>query len=331
MGIELPPVIFGTSCLGNLYEALPYQTKLSIVKECIIHSPGIPIFDTAGKYGAGLSLEVLGKCLNELNVAPEKVIISNKLAWYRTALNTEEPQFEKGVWKNLTHDAVQRISYQGILDCYHQGNELLGNYQAQMLSVHDPDEYLSNAKNKEEEDALYNDILDAYRALLELKQLGKILGIGVGSKNWKVIQRIANDVPLDWVMVANSLTLHSHPKELIAFIEDLNRQNITVINSAVFNGGFLIGSNFYNYKEVDFNSDYGNALQQWRDGFFECCKLCNIKPVEACFNFGFNIGGVKSVALNTSNPNKVKSNIEMATKQIPNSFWDAMRVKGLLE
>jgi len=108
MGIQLPPVIFGTSCLGNLYEALPYQTKLSIVKECIIHSPGIPIFDTAGKYGAGLSLEILGKCLNDLNVAPEKVIISNKLAWYRTELTTDEPQFEKGVWKDLTHDAVQR-------------------------------------------------------------------------------------------------------------------------------------------------------------------------------------------------------------------------------
>jgi D-threo-aldose 1-dehydrogenase len=107
MGIQLPPVIFGTSCLGNLYEALPYQIKFSIVKECIIQSLGIPIFDTAGKYGAGLSLEVLGKCLYELNVAPEKVIISNKLAWYSTELTTDEPQFEKGVWKDLTHDAVQ--------------------------------------------------------------------------------------------------------------------------------------------------------------------------------------------------------------------------------
>ncbi len=328
--IQLPPVIFGTSCLGNLYEALPYETKLAIVRECINHSPGIPMFDSAGKYGAGLSLEVLGQCLKDLNVPPDQVIISNKLAWYQTELTTAEPQFEKGVWKNLTHDAVQRISYQGILDCYHQGNELLGNYHSQMASVHDPDEYLATAKNKAEEDALYDDILEAYRALLELKQSGKIAGIGVGSKQWKVIQRIASDVPLDWVMIANSLTLHSHPQELIDFIAELNKKNITVINSAVFNGGFLIGSNFYNYKEVDPSGEEGKALHQWRNAFFACCKQYNIEPAEACFNYGFNIPGVKSVALNTSNPNKVQRNIAMATKQIPQGFWNAMHDDGLV-
>ena len=329
--IQLPSVIFGTSCLGNLYEALPYETKLSIVRECINHSPGIPMFDSAGKYGAGLSLEVLGQCLKDLNVPPDQVIISNKLAWYQTKLTTAEPQFEKGVWKDLTHDAVQRISYQGILDCYHQGNELLGNYQSQMASVHDPDEYLATAKNKEEEDALYDDILEAYRALLELKHLGKIEGIGVGSKQWKVIQRIASDIPLDWVMIANSLTLHNHPKELIDFIAALNEKNITVINSAVFNGGFLIGSNFYNYKAVDASTQEGKALHQWRNDFFACCKQFNIEPAEACFNYGFNIPGVKSVALNTSNPNIVQRNIAMATKQITQGFWDAMRKNGLIE
>ncbi len=33
--LQLPPVIFGTSCLGNLYEAVPYEIKLAIIKECI--------------------------------------------------------------------------------------------------------------------------------------------------------------------------------------------------------------------------------------------------------------------------------------------------------
>ena len=42
---------------------------------------------------------------------------------------------------DLKHDAVQDISYQGILDCYEQGNTLLGKYQARLVSVHDPDEY----------------------------------------------------------------------------------------------------------------------------------------------------------------------------------------------
>jgi len=57
----------------------------------------IAVFDSAGKYGAGLALEVLGQCLEELNVPPEKVVISNKLAWKRIPLpEGAEPTFEPG-------------------------------------------------------------------------------------------------------------------------------------------------------------------------------------------------------------------------------------------
>ncbi len=329
--IQLPQVIFGTSCLGNLYQAIPYETKLAIVRESITYSPGIPMFDSAGKYGAGLALETLGKCLQDLHVKPDAVLISNKLGWYQTALTIPEASFEKGVWKDIANDAVQKISYQGILDCFEQGNKLLGNYQSQFVSVHDPDEYMVAAKNKDEEEKLYNEILEAYRALHELKAKGKVKSIGVGSKEWRLIQRISRDVSLDWVMVANSLTLHSHPAQLIEFIAELNDKGVTVINSAVFNGGFLIGSDFYNYKEVDKTKAEGFALYKWRDAFFSLCKQFNIEPAEACFNYGFNIPGVKSVALNTSKPANVKKNIDMATKEVPKNFWAAMIDKGLLD
>jgi len=328
--IKLPPVIFGTSGLGNIYHDTPHETKLAIVRECVKNAKGLPMFDSAGKYGAGLALEMLGKCLKELNVKPDEVLISNKLAWYQVPLTTPEPTFEKGVWVNINHDAVQRISYQGILDCFEQGNELLGDYSSQMASVHDPDEYLATATNKEEEDKLYQDILDAYRALAELKAQGKVNSIGVGSKQWRVIQRISKDVDLDWVMIANSLTLHSHPKELIDFIAELHKKDVSIINSAVFNGGFLIGGDHYNYKYVDKTSEKGEALYGWRERFFALCESFKVTPAEACFNFGFNMPGVTSVALSTTRPEKVKGNIEMATKEIPQAFWQAMEKEGLI-
>jgi D-threo-aldose 1-dehydrogenase len=327
---KLPPVILGTSSLGNLYQATPYETKLAIVK-AFVENTELPVFDSAGKYGAGLALEALGQCLRDLNIPQDKVMISNKLAWVRTPLTTPEPTFEKGVWIGINNDAVQKISYDGILECFYQGNELLGTYVPQMVSVHDPDEYLATATNEAEEAVLYNDVLEAYRALADLKAQGKVSSIGVGSKQWKVIQRIANDVALDWVMIANSLTLHSHPKELISFIAGLHQKGVVVINSAVFNGGFLIGSNFYNYQEVDATTEAGKALYAWRDDFYTVCKQFDVQPAEACFNFGFNIEGVTSVALSTTKPEKIKPNIEMATKQIPPAFWQAMVDAGLLE
>lgn len=327
---NLPPVIFGTSCLGNLYEATSYETKRAIVKACIDHSPGKAVFDSAGKYGAGLALESLGQCLADLNVSPDDVLISNKLGWYRVPLTTPEPTFEPGVWKALKNDAVQRISYAGILDCFHQGNQLLGHYTSRLASVHDPDEYLAQATSPEEEEALYQDILNAYRALADLKKDGQIAGIGVGSKQWRVIQRITRDVELDWVMIANSLTIHDHPADLIGFIQLLQQRNIQVINSAVFNGGFLIGSDYYNYQLVDKQTPEGKELYAWRTKFWAICQQFGLQPAEACFNFGFTIPGVSSVALSTTKPAKVKSNIAMATHTLPAAFWTTLAAEGLI-
>lgn len=329
--IMLPPIIFGTSGLGNIYHETTYEKKFSIVKECINDAIGIPMFDSAGKYGAGMALEVLGKCLKELEVNPDDVVISNKLAWYQVPLKTPEPTFEKGIWKHLTHDAVQRISYQGIIDCYQQGNALLGNYNSGMASVHDPDEYLATANNKEEEDRLYQDILEAYRALGELKAQGKVKSIGVGSKQWKVVERISKDVKLDWVMIANSLTLHSHPIELVEFIGELCKKGISVINSAVFNGGFLTGGDHYNYRYIDGTTEEGKELFRWRHDFFEICHSFGILPAEACMHFGFNIAGITSIAISTTNQYKVRNNINMLKKQIPAHYWETLVSKGLME
>ena len=107
--INLPPIIFGTSGLGNLYVDMDEEAKCEIIKEYVRLSNGPVVFDSAGKYGAGLALEVIGNCLRRLNVSAEDVIISNKLGWLQL-IKTAEPTFEPGVWKNLKHDAVQKIS-----------------------------------------------------------------------------------------------------------------------------------------------------------------------------------------------------------------------------
>jgi D-threo-aldose 1-dehydrogenase len=113
-------------------------------------------------------------------------------------------------------------------------------------------------------------------------------------------------------------------------VEELHNQQTTVINSAVFNGGFLVGKDFFNYVKVDKSTDEGKKLYAWRTSFFELCNEFEIHPAAACMNFGLNIPGVDSIAISTSRPEKVKENIEMATMKIPETFWDAMKRNGLL-
>jgi D-threo-aldose 1-dehydrogenase len=330
-GINLPGVIFGTSGLGNLYVALDDDVKQAIVKQSILNSRKPAVFDTAGKYGAGLALESLGKALRNEAVDPNDVVISNKLGWLRTELKTAEPTFEPGVWKGLKYDAVQNISYDGILECYEQGKQLLNGYHTAFVSVHDPDEYLMAAVDDQDRARRYQDILDAYRALAELKRKGEVQAIGVGAKNWKTIEQITNDVELDWVMIANSMTIHSHPAELLTFMHDLEARGIAIINSAVFNAGFLTGGDFYNYRLINQQSKEGMALFEWRNSFHTICNDFNIKPAAACVQFGLSAPGVTSIALSTTNPERVKQNIAMAEAMIPVLFWQQLCNEGLID
>ncbi|MCK7554718.1 aldo/keto reductase [Chitinophaga sedimenti] len=270
MAMNIPKVIFGTSALGNLYTSLTPAEKTEIVKACIAASPVPAVFDTAGKYGAGLALEALGNSLRELGVPQQAVMISNKLGWYRIPLTGDEPAFEPGVWKDIQFDAEQRISYEGILQCYEQGNELLGGYHASLVSVHDPDEYLAAAVSGDERAKRLADIKDAYRALFELKSHGRIQAVGVGAKDWRVIREITDMLALDWVMIANSMTLHTHPDELLDYMAHLQSKGTGIINSAVFNGGFLTGGDYYNYRLVDKEHV---ALMHWRDQFLQFAPI----------------------------------------------------------
>lgn len=330
-GVKIPPIIFGTSALGNLYTALSDDVKLEIVSQCFEHVATPVVFDSAGKYGAGMALEKLGEALLKLNIAPENVVISNKLGWKRSPLLTDEPTFEKDVWKNIQHDAIQDISYDGILSCYDQGNKLLGDiYQPQLASVHDPDEYLNAATSSRDRDRRFANIMGAYKALSELKAGGKVRAVGVGAKNWKVIEAISRETSLDWVMFANSMTIMHHPTDLVEFMQHLHAKNISIVNSAVFHAGFLIGGDYFDYKLIKPDTDENKFLFQWRETFFELCKKHNVLPAVACVHFAKTAPGVVSIALNTSNPKRIKSNVDSVTSHVPDEFWYDMKEKLLI-
>jgi len=326
---QIPDVIFGTSGLGNLYVALPDDVKANIVSEAVKHGPQPLVFDSAGKYGAGLALECLGRGLALAGVKPDDVIISNKLGWLRTELIGPEPTFEPGVWKDLQHDAVQQISYDRIIACYEQGNTLLNGYKAAWVSVHDPDEYLAGAVTAQERDQRYADILDAYRALNELKLQGHVKAVGIGAKDWKVIQRISRDVELDWVMIANSMTMHDHPADLIEFMKQLSARQIVIINSAVFNGGFLTGLDYYNYQPV--SPETRPELYRWRETMYSICEAFDVRPEAACVAFGKCAPGVRSIALNTTNVQRVAKNAGITKTIIPEAFWRSLVSHQLID
>ena len=331
-GISVPPIIYGTSYLGNLYRNIPYDEKLALIRKWFECTETLVVIDTAGKYGAGLALEIIGKGLGDLGIAPEDIIISNKLGWYRVPLKTKEPTFEPGAWAGLENDAVQVFSYDGIIRCYEQGNELLGGtYRSEVVSVHDPDEYLFAAKNDEDRDRRLSEVLEAYRALFDLKKEGKVKAVGIGSKDWYSIRSLYEHVPFDWVMLANSFTIFSHPPDLLAFMDRLQKEGVGIINSAVFHGGFLTGGDLFDYQDIPPDSEKGKIIFPWREGFSEACRLNHVNPANACMQFGISHPAIASIALNTSKPEKMDHNTEVLFNKLPGAFWEDLKTERLID
>jgi D-threo-aldose 1-dehydrogenase len=331
-GLSVPQVVYGTSYLGNLYTALPYENKLDLMKKWFECTENPVVIDTAGKYGAGLALEMIGKGLADMEIHPDDIVISNKLGWYRVPLATEEPTFEPGAWVDLEYDCIQTFGYEGIIKCFEQGNDLLGGlYKSEVVSVHDPDEYLMAAGSAKDRDKRLLEILDSYRALFDLKKQGKVKAVGIGSKDWTIIRELYDHVPFDWVMFANSFTIFNHPAELLSFMDKLNEDGVGIVNSAVFHGGFLTGGDKFDYQDVDPESDKGATLFGWRDAFNTLCEKHGVNPGDACLHFGLSHPAIVSIALNTSKPHKMNRNVEIILKKIPADFWAELKAEELID
>ncbi|MBP5319616.1 MAG: aldo/keto reductase [Kiritimatiellae bacterium] len=306
------PVIFGTSCLGNLYRVVPPETKRAIAAEWFKAFPK-PVIDSAGKYGAGLSLEAIGAALEALGKRPGDLAISVKLGWRRKPLTTPEPTFEPGVWAGLAYDAEQDISYDGILRCYEEAKTLLRGFPIDYVSVHDPDEYLA-ARGE----AGRADILGAYEALFALKAKGEVRGVGIGSKSWEVIRELSRDVPFDWAMFACEPTLLRHSAASVEFVRELKGKGVGLIGSALFNGGFLLGSGMLDYLKADPVADAGAFA--FRARYLALCDRYRLDPAVPAVRYAFRLG-FDAVALNTSNPARILQNAAYAKTKVREEYW----------
>ncbi len=329
-GVMIPPVVFGTTCLGNLFVEMSDDDKHELVNTWFEQGRTPVAIDSAGKYGAGMALEVLSRELQSLNIRPEDAVITNKLAWRRTPLTSDEPTFEPGVWIGLKNDAVQDISYDGILRCHEDGCRMLAPYRPALVSLHDPDEYLAAAEDPSDRASRKKDLLGAYRALEELRDSGEVRGVGVGAKDWKVIRELNEDCHFDWVMMANSFTIMNHPKELIDFLDLLGQRRIGLINSAVMHGGFLSGGEFFDYRPIDENDPLDRSRIEWREQFKLCCESHEVTPFQAAVAFGKSHPAINAVALSTSRPERVGGLIQAAEIDLPPEFWKNLGQAGLI-
>jgi len=144
-----------------------------------------------------------------------------------------------------------------------------------------------------------------------------------------VIETIVDaGVALDWAMFACSITPYTHTEYARGLLRKLGAKGVTVINSAVFNAGFLIGGDHFDYVKLTRASAPDKFA--WRDAFTAACKDFGVSPAAVCVQFSFLFPEITSVALNTTQPKRVKSNVELANAVVPLALWTRLRDEGLI-
>lgn len=330
-GLSVPPIMFGAGALGNACRVIPDQTKLAIVGEWFKHVVPPVMIEVAGKYGGGLALEMLGAALRRFDVGPEEIVICNQLGWLRQPSSGKEPAFVPGERESFEHVATRQVSYNGIRASWEQGCELLGpQHRPQLVSIHDVDEYLGEAASAADGERRFQNILEAYRALAELRAAGHVRGLGIAVKDWRIAEAIGAAVPLDWVMLTGCLTVLRHPPEVLAFVESLRERQTAIVLGATFQSGFLVGGNYYDQRLVQRESDADRPLMAWRKSFAALCEGHGVTPAHACVQFALSVPGVVAVALNTSHADRVAENVKSAITPVPASLWASLREEGLL-
>merc|ERR1711939_883342 len=70
-------------------------------------------------------------------------------------------------------------------------------------------------------------------------------------------------------------------------------------------------------------------LFAWRDQFTALCTEFAVSPAAVCVQFSFLFPQITSIALNTTKPSRVQSNVDLANAVIPKAFWTRMQREGL--
>jgi D-threo-aldose 1-dehydrogenase len=169
---------------------------------------------------------------------------------------------------------------------------------------------------------------EAWQAICELKVAGSVRGVGIIARDLATAHWPASSP--DWVILTRGFTLMHHPNEVLASIKQLALQQIPIIVSGMFNGGFLTGSNRLDGRLLNPHDPADRSLLAWRTSFAALCHGHGVTPAQACIQFALAGPGVVAVLLESSRPERVGENVESVRRKVPDPFWLSMKEEGLL-
>jgi D-threo-aldose 1-dehydrogenase len=306
-GIEVTRLGLGLAPIGGLYSPVSGQQARNTVEKA--WDLGIRYFDVAPLYGNGLSETRAGAVLRDK--PRESFVLSTKVGRLLRPGGADRQR----IWAEPVEvTPVFDFSGDGVRTSYAESLARLGLDRADILHVHDPDDYFAEAASS------------ALPALAELRSLGRISGVSVGMNQTALLIEFVKTGLLDSVLVAGRYTLldQSAGAELLPLCRS---SGVSVIAAGVFNSGILAS------PKPGATYDYGQAspdLIARALAIQEVCTSHGVPLRAAAIQFPLTHSAVTCVLVGARSPGEVEDAVEMASVSIPPALWNDLRTAGLL-
>lgn len=319
--VNLTQLGFGGAPLGNLYrkiEDLAAQATIDAAWDA-----GIRYFDTAPQYGLGRSEMRVGDALARFD--RDKLTLSTKVGRILEDCAPHDVTPEAFVdvpQKRIMFD----FTYDGVMRSYGDSIARLRTDRIDMLLLHDID---AGAHGQAFEDNNLHQLFSqgGYRALSELREAGKISGIGAGVNTWQICERLLAEADFDSFLLAGRYTLLEQDP-LDTFLPLCIKRDVGIILGGPYNSGILatgpIDGARYNYEPAS-----EQILQRVR-ALNDVCVAHNTPLIAAALQFPLGHPAIKSVIPGASSPDEVRQNVEIFETQIPVALWSDLKSQGLI-
>jgi D-threo-aldose 1-dehydrogenase len=193
-------------------------------------------------------------------------------------------------------------------------DESLGRLRRETVDIallHDPEEHLDLA------------VTEGVRALLDLREQGRIGALGVGTNVVETAERFVKEAPIDVVLIAGRTTLldRSAERDLLPRCADLG---VRVIAGGVFNSGALADPSSGHFAYGDVPPDVRSRIER----LSEVCGRHAVPLAAAAIQHPLRHPAVTSIVVGCRSAAEVEANAALLATPVGDDLWaelDALR------
>jgi D-threo-aldose 1-dehydrogenase len=292
--IEVTPICFGTSGLGNMPGTYGYAVDEEQARTTIraIFAGPANFLDTSRNYGTGRSEERIGSVIKELGGLPNGFVVSTKLDRDFDTSRFDAARARRSLEESLKALNVSRV---------------------QLLHLHDPEHCASLA----EVTAKNGPIAE----LFKMKAEGLCDAVGLAAGQVDLMLPLLKDWDFDALITHNRFTLVNRNAEaMIAFAA---AKGIAVLNAAPYAGG-VFAKGAANYTRYAYQEASEAILAPVKQVEATCARY-GIPPGAAALQFSLQDKRIASTICGVSKPERVAETLAWATHPIPPAVWDELR------